>query len=93
MAYAHLTASGATGGQISQGHARKVLIQVNTALTGIITVSDETGTAGTPIIATITNPTVGTQYEYWDIKNGLTVQANANPDITVSVSSGMGSNQ
>lgn len=93
MSYAHITASGSTGGQISQGHARKVLLQFNAALTGAVTVSDETATAGTPLIATITNPTVGSQYEYWDIKNGLTVMSNVIPDITVSVSSGMGGNQ
>lgn len=93
MAYAHITASGSTGSNVSQGHARKVLIQVNAALTGVITVSDETGTAGTPVIGVITNPTVGTQYEYWDIKNGVTVQSTIAPDLTVSVSSGMGGNQ
>ena len=93
MAYAHITASGATGGQVSQGHARKTLIQFNGGITGIVTVSDETSTAGTPLIATITNPTVGQQYEYWDIKNGVTVMSNVACDITVNVSSGMGSNQ
>ena len=91
--YAHITASGSTGANVSTGHARKALIQFNAALTGAVTVSDETGTAGTPLIATITNPTVGSQYEYWDIKNGLTVMLPVSGDVTVSVSSGMGSNQ
>jgi hypothetical protein len=93
MSYSHLTASGSTGGNVAQGHIRKAIIQVNTALTGVITVSDESSTAGTPVVATITNPTVGSQYEYWDLKNGLTVTSTVNPDLTVSASSGMGGNQ
>jgi hypothetical protein len=91
MAYFHHTATGPF--QDSTGHARKVLVQINSALTGNIVLSDETATAGTPIIATITNPTVGLQFEYWDLKNGLTVNPSTTCDITVSVSSGMGSNQ
>ena len=91
--YAHITASGATGAQVSQGHARKAIVQFNAALTGAVTVSDETSTAGTPLIATITNATVGSRYEYWDIKNGLTVMLPVTGDVTVSVSSGMGGNQ
>ena len=93
MAYAAITASGSTGGNVAQGHIRKVLLQFNSAITGAVTISDETGTAGTPLIATITNPTVGSQFEYWDIKNGLTVMSNVNPNITVNTSSGMGGNQ
>lgn len=91
--YSHQTSSGSTGSNVFQGHARKAIIQNNGTITGIITVSDETGTAGTPVIATITNPTMGTQYEYWDLKNGLTVQSNVAFDVTVNVSSGMGGNQ
>ena len=93
MAYAHITASGATGGNVAQDNVRKAIIQVNAALTGVITVSDEASTAGTPVVATITNPTVGSRFEYWDLKNGLTVTSTINPDITVSTSSGMGGNQ
>ncbi len=89
--YAHITASGATGGQIQQGRIATAIITVNAALTGTLTVSDETSTAGTPLVATITNPTVGTMYEYWDLKNGLTVQSSVNAvDVTVSTYSGRG---
>jgi hypothetical protein len=91
MAYAHITAGSAAN--ISQGRSRKVIIQVNAALTGTITVSDETGTTGSPVIGIITNPTVGTQYEYWDIKNGVTVTPSTTCEVTCSISSGMGGNQ
>ncbi len=90
MAYAHLTASGATGSNVAQGHTRKVIIQYNNTVAGVTTVSDESGTAGTPVVATITNPTLGQRYEYWDMKNGVTVQSTVNVDMTVSTSSGQG---
>lgn len=89
--YAHLTAASAIN--VAQGHSRKILLTVNSALTGTITISDETGTTGSPVVAIITNPTVGSQYEYWDIKNGVTVTPSATTDATISVSSGQGGNQ
>jgi len=89
--YSHITASGATGGQIQTGRIATAIITVNATLTGTLTVSDETSTAGTPLVATITNPTVGSMYEYWDLKNGLTVQSSVNAvDVTVSTYSGRG---
>ncbi len=88
--YAHITASGATGANLQTGRIATALITVNGTFTGTLTVSDETATAGTPLVATITNPTVGTSYEYWDLKNGLTVQANVACDVTVSTYSGRG---
>ncbi len=92
--YAHLTASGSTGSNIAQGHIRKAIIQYNNTVSSVVTtVSDETGTAGTPVVATITSPTVGQIYEFWDLKNGLTVQSTLNVDMTVSVSGGQGGNQ
>ncbi len=90
MAYSHITASGATGANLQQGRIATVLITVNNSITGVLTVSDETSTAGTPLVATITNPTLGTAYEYWDLKNGLTVQSNVACDITVNTYSGRG---
>jgi hypothetical protein len=89
--YANVTASGPAN--ISKGASRKVIITVNKTLSGSIVVSDETATAGTPLVATVTNPTVGTQYEYWDMKNGVSVNPSVATDVTVSVSSGMGGNQ
>jgi hypothetical protein len=88
--YSHLTASGSTGSNLQKGLIATALITVNTALTGTITVSDETGTAGTPVVASIVNPTVGTSFEYWDLKKGLTVQSNATCDLTVNTYSGRG---
>ncbi len=89
--YSYVTASGPAN--IQTGHIRKVKIQVNTALTGTIKVSDETATASTPLIATITNPTVGTSYEYWNMASGVTVNPSVGCDITVNVTSGVGGNQ
>lgn len=88
MAYHHITSSGAVNQE--NGRISKVIVSVNAALTGTITLSDETGTAGTPAVAIITNPTVGTYYEYWDMKSGLTVNPSATCDITVSTSSTYG---
>lgn len=88
MAYVHITASGAVNQ--ATGRLRKVSLQVNAALTGTITISDETGTAGTPVVAVITNPTVGSYYEYWDMKNGLTINPSGTCDITVNMDSSFG---
>lgn len=87
MIYAHLTATGpVAANKVWAGPAKKAIIQVNEALTGAITVSDETATAGTPVVAVITNPTVGTKYEFWGFNTGVTVVPAAGPcDITVSV--------
>jgi len=74
---------------VTTGYVSKVLIQVNAALTGTIKVID--GIAGTTAnVATITNPTVGSQYEYWDLKDGLIVIASGVCDISVSTNSSYG---
>lgn len=88
MAYVHITASGAVNQYTSA--TRKVLLQVNTTLTGTITVSDEAGTTGVPVVAVITNPTVGTLFEYGSLKNGVTVNPSATCDITVFISTSQG---
>lgn len=86
MIYAHLTATGPIAGdQVWTGPARKAVVQVNAALTGTLTVSDETATASTPVVAVITNPTVGTRYEYYGFQKGVTVVPSATCDVTVSV--------
>jgi hypothetical protein len=88
MAYKHITA----GSAISiSGACSRVLVTVNTALTGTITVSDETGTTGSPVVAVITNPTVGSMYEYWDLKQGVCITPSATCDITVSTTGQYGS--
>jgi len=63
--------------------ARKVVITVNAALTGSIKVID--GTTGTTAnVATITNPTVGAQFIYYDFTAGVRVIASGACDITVN---------
>lgn len=79
----YLTAAAAD--QVFSGKASKVLITVNTALTGTITLLDQDGASGGDTIAVITNPTVGSQFEYWDFKNGVRVTPSATCDVTVSV--------
>ena len=82
MIYAYITTNAAT--QAWTGPAKKVLIQVNAALTGSIKVID--GITGTTAnVATITNPTVGSIYEYWGFTLGVLVIASTTCDITVSV--------
>jgi len=86
MAKSYITT--ATTTQVS-GPAGKVFIQVNAALTGTITVID--GTTGTTAnVAVITNPTVGSQYQYWGFTSGVRIVTSASCDITVSTQSGYG---
>lgn len=87
MAYKHIITGTATS---CSGACSKVKITVNAALTGSIIVSDETGTLGTPIVATITNPAVGSVYEYWDLKNGVCVTPSTTCDITVNTGGSFG---
>lgn len=88
MAYSYITATGAA--LVAGGYIRKAIIQVNTALTGTIAVADSASATGTANVATITNPTVGSRYEYWDFKNGVSVAPSATTDITVSVDGSFG---
>lgn len=88
MAYSHFTATGPF--QVQTNRISTAIITVNTGFTGSITVSDETATAGTPVVGVITNPVTGGIYEYWDLKNGLTINPSTTCDITVSTYSGRG---
>lgn len=74
-----------TATQVLSGACKRVLIQANAALTGTIKVID--GTSGTTAnVATITNPTVGSQYEYWTFGTGVRIIASGACNITVSAS-------
>lgn len=82
MAYTNLT----TGGNVTvAGQSSKTRIQVNAALTGNIVVKD-----GTVVVATITNPTVGSQFEYWDFQTNVQVNPSTTCDITVCTYGGYG---
>lgn len=81
MINAYITDSTAT--QVWTGKAKRVVIQVNAALTGSIKVIDNT-TGTTANVATITNPAVGDYYEYWGFVTGVRVIASTTCDITVS---------
>lgn len=80
MAYNHIVDNTAT--VVTSGKVRKAAVQVNAALTGTITVYDAIGSATTPVVAIITNPTVGSRYEFWDFQTGFKVTASTNCDIT-----------
>lgn len=70
--------------QVHTGRIRQAIIQANAALTGTIKVID--GTSGTTAnVATITNPTVGSQYVYRNLASGLRVIASGACNITASV--------
>jgi hypothetical protein len=73
----YITASGAT---TVGTRPRGILIQVNTALTGTITVQD-----GGVTVAVITNPTVGSFYTYYGFSGAVTVNPSATTDISVSI--------
>jgi hypothetical protein len=86
MASTYITT--ATTTQCETGAVPKILVTVNTALTGTITLID--GTSGTTANKGIlTNPGVGV-YEYWDFANGVRVVTSATCDITVNTSSTRG---
>lgn len=87
MAYKYITDNTET--QVETGLVNKAIVQVNAALTGSIKVIDNT-TGTTANVATITNPTVGSKYEYWDFKNGVRIVASGACDITVSTDSSYG---
>lgn len=83
----YITAAATT--QVHTGAIRKVRITANAALTGTIKVID--GTSGTTAnVATITNPTVGTSYEYWGLDNGVRIVTSATCDISVSIDGSYG---
>lgn len=87
MAKAYITDSTET--QVDSGRVNKAIVQVNAALTGTIKVIDDT-TGTTANVATITNPTVGSVYEYWDFQTGVRIVASGACNITVSTDSSYG---
>jgi hypothetical protein len=80
MAYKHITDNTAT--QVDTGRVKKAIIQVNKALSGTITVYDAIDSDTTPVVAIITDPTVGSKYEYNTLAIGFKVIASATCDIT-----------
>lgn len=74
----HITA--ATTTTISTTGPRGVRINVNTALTGTITVADGTGT-----LAVITNPGVQSSWVGYGFQGTVTVVTNATCDLSVSI--------
>lgn len=63
--------------------ANGLLVQVNAALTGTLTLSSAVG--GT--FAIITNPVVGSQYRYNGLRGQgvITITSNATCDVTISL--------
>ena len=75
----------ATTTQVHTGKVKTAKIQVNADLTGTVDVID--GTTGTTAdVASISNPTSGEVYEYWDFEDGLRIVTSAACDITVNYS-------
>lgn len=76
----YTAASPANSAQVPIRHVR---ITINTGVTGTIKVID--GTTGTTAnVATITNPVVGQQFDYWDLSN-VRIVTSATMDITVQI--------
>jgi hypothetical protein len=85
MAYKNLpTASSFT----VANRVNSVLIQVNTAVTASITVTapvkDVNGVTTTATVATITTPSTGQSFRYWDMPYGFTVTTVGTGDVTVN---------
>jgi hypothetical protein len=80
MAWKHITDNTAT--QVDSGRVKKAIVQVNAALTGTITVYDNISSDTSNTVAIITNPTVGSKYEYNTLNIGFKVVASTNCDIT-----------
>ena len=81
----YITASGAT----SIGQANAILIQVNTALTGTITITNAGSTqysTASGTIAVITNPTAGATFRYGGLnqQGAISVNPSGTTDITVT---------
>lgn len=88
MAYTHITDNTAT--VCETGRVRKARITVNKGFTGTITVYDAVGSATTPVVGIVTDPTVGVALEYWDFKTGVKVTASTTCDLTVNTDSSYG---
>lgn len=87
MARTYITT--ATTTQCAPAAVSKVIVQVNATMTGTIAVIDGI-TGSTPNIALITNPIVGSQYEYWDFQNGVRIITSVACDVSVNTFSGHG---
>lgn len=73
----YLTASGNIK-IADQGYG--LLVTVNTALTGTLTIKD-----GTTTVGVITNPTVGSNYRYFGFNSSINVNPSTICDVTCSV--------
>lgn len=83
MLYRHFTGASAINA-VAQA-AKRVRITINTGFTGTLTISDETGIAGSPVVGIITNPVVGQFFDYWGIQSGLTITpSGTGADATVN---------
>lgn len=81
----YITASGAT----SIGQCNAILVQVNMALTGTITITNAGSTqygTSSGTIAVITNPTVGSEYRYGGLntQGAISINPSGTTDITVT---------
>ena len=77
--YTYLTGSTAT--QIETGLVRHAVVMVNTNLTGTLAIID--GTSGnTANVATITNPTAGCRFDYYNLASGFRIKCNTTCDVT-----------
>lgn len=70
----------ASGSKTVADRCAGITIQVNTALTGTITVTDTGVTVGI-----ITNPTVGSSFTYRGFQGAAAVNPSTTTDITVDV--------
>lgn len=83
MLHSHIIAGSAVN--VYAAPVKAISIQINAALTGTITISDEVGTTGSPVVGIITNPTVGLYFKYIAFRYGVCITPSTTCDITVNL--------
>ena len=76
MAFVNIT--GASDDQLIGPPCKKMRIQINSGWTGTVVIEEGTTADATTVVGTITNPSTGYGFEYWDVGLG----DNANSGVT-----------
>lgn len=87
---ANTNITGAVSNQLIGAPSKKVRIQINQGFTGTIVLKEGTSGSGANTVGTITNPSTGYGFEYWDVglgdySNSGVTGNNAYVPVTVSI--------
>lgn len=78
----------ATTTQVETDRINKIRITINNTVVNTVTVLDQNGATGGTTVATITNPSQGQSFEYWDFGQGVRIVTTGAQDITVNTDGG-----